>query len=119
MAKTISGDDKMGLLRSLADVYEAVSRAGDVASNEGWQAEANLLRHWGDKLDDSMDDLRAAILQDWAGKATDLTKSIDDDAGSISASIDDLKDDAKNAATAIKIAGYVDDAIKIAAKVLA
>jgi hypothetical protein len=114
----MTSDDKLQVLESLTLLYDAVTQAETARRRIGHIEEADTIGHWADSLMEQIGELRSSILDDWMGAASKLVDQVEALTSKINDMIDDLKNDVQMADKMLAIAGYVDQAISIAAKLL-
>ena len=83
------------------------------------KAEAEKVRIKTNNLSKKVDSLIAALMQDWIGSANLTIESIKKTNENLQKTIRDIKKDVEVAKNIVKAIGYLDDAIMIAANLLA
>ena len=71
----------------------------------------------GQRLDEQIEKLRAKVLDDWLSKVDNLKYEIERINTDVQTAIDGINDNIDTARKVVKLTGYIDDAVKIAAKV--
>ena len=105
------------ILRKLLDIK---NKALDVKVNliaDGNTDEAEKLSQSIQKLDTRIEELRARILDDWLLKVGNLKIEIERINGDVQAAVNDINHDISTAKKVVKLTGYIDDAVALAAKV--
>ncbi|MCB1936474.1 MAG: hypothetical protein KDF59_11085 [Nitrosomonas sp.] len=105
------------ILRNLLDIK---SKALDVKVNliaGGQTEEAAALSEKINRLDEQIEKLRAKVLDDWLSKVDNLKYEIERINTDVQTAIDGINDNIDTARKVVKLTGYIDDAVKIAAKV--
>jgi len=83
---------------------------------DGKTDEANALSEKIQELDEHIDKLRAQILDDWPSKVVNLKAEIENINADVQAATDEINDNIDTAKKVVKLTGYIDDAVRIAAK---
>lgn len=111
---TLGPREKLDVLRALAVLHDAATRAASRARRDGLTEEHEILALWQRKLEEAIGDLRVAILREWRGLAADLTADIERRSREIEAGIESLRDAERRAEKVIEIAGMIDEVVDAA-----
>lgn len=105
----------------LEDLLAIKNKLLDVKVNliAGGQAdEAAALSEKIRQLDEQIGKLRGRILDDWLSKVGNLKTEIERINADIQTAIDEINDNVDTARKIVKLSGYIDDTVKIAANVM-
>ncbi len=114
----IKNIDKEALIDALLESKRKGLRLEIRLRFQGKNSEADKVGAKTRKLSRRMDNLIAQAMQSWLGNATVLRQTMTKTNANLQASIRDIKRNIKVAANIVKATGYLDDAIKVAAKLL-
>lgn len=111
-------DEKRRLLRHLNATY-AKGVDAELALRQGdYVEEAKRVDESNDRLHARINKLRAEITEDWKGRIAGLIEEIKSTNGRLQDAIRDIENAMKVAERAVKVIGYLDKAIELAAKLL-
>jgi len=105
------------ILRILLDIKNKAIDAEIKLLSDGKTADAEKLGERIDKLEYTIQKLRGVVLDDWLAKVDGFRTKIGQMNAEVQEAVDDIKDDIKTAERVVKLMGYIDDAVELAAKV--
>lgn len=114
----INNIDKEALIDALLESKRKGFRLEISLRFQGKNAEADKVKAKTRKLSRTMDNLLSQAMQSWLGNATVLRQTMTKTNANLQASIRDIKKKIEVAENIVKAIGYLDDAIKLAAKLL-
>jgi len=112
-------DDKELILDRLMGMRDQGQRAEILLRSQKKIAEAEALWQGNARLSTEIDIVIGKLMDDWLGDAKSATKHLGAASEGLSVAIAKIKKQEQLAESVVKAVGYIDDAIKIAAKVLA
>jgi hypothetical protein len=115
----ISKANKEALYDSLDESKRKGQRLEIRLRFQGKNEDADQVKAKTDELSQQLDDLLAGIMENWSGNAKALITATKDTNKRLQASIRDIKNKIKIGENLVKALGYLDDAIKVAKKLLA
>ncbi len=106
------------ILRILLEIKNKVIDAEVKLLANGKGDDAKKLADGIDNLDKIIRQLRGKILDDWLAKVDDFRVKLGAMNAEVQEAVDDIKDDIETAKRVVKLIGYVDKAVEMAAKAL-
>ncbi len=104
-------------LRVLLGMKSRVIDAEVKLLSDGKINDAEKLGECIDKLDGVIRKLRKEILNNWLSKVDGFRANMGKINNEVEEAVDDIKDDVETSKKVVKLIGYVDDAVELAAKV--
>ncbi len=111
--------EKNELLDQLSVCYNRTNYLKIVCEEAGSANEAAQLGRRKARLEIEIDGLLRDLLHDWIGDAKSLGATLEKSNGALDKCIKDIEGKIKTAQNIVKAIGYIDDAIKIAAELVA
>ena len=110
---------KTALLDRLSICYNRTNYLLIVCEEEGLADEAAQLARRKARLKLEIDGLLRDLLQSWIGVASVLKAQLDKSNKAVKAAVKEIEKNVKTAENIVKAIGYIDDAIKVAADLVA